>query len=119
MRGDNVAAVTWVNKCGVERDKRARMLMRMPGRLEIKGGWIHVAKHIPGVKNVLADGILHWPLVELTEKVRELTNSTEWVEQDIGPRGRNICEVVLRTTNVLIRHDALLWDLMVNGRGTV
>ena len=50
LRGDNVAAVSWVNKCGGAKDKRACLLIRMLGRLEIKGGWSHVAKHIPGVK---------------------------------------------------------------------
>ena len=47
-RGDNMAPITWVNMCGGARDKRACLLMRMPGRLEIKGGWSHVAKLIPG-----------------------------------------------------------------------
>ena len=60
MRGDNVAAVTWVNKCGGARDKRARLLMRMLGRLEIKGGWSHVAKHVTGTENTLAAGISRW-----------------------------------------------------------
>ena len=59
MRGDNVAAVTWVNRCGEARDKRACLLMRMLGRLEIKSGWSHDVKHIPGVQNTLADGISH------------------------------------------------------------
>ena len=54
MRGDNVAAVTWVNRCGGARDKRACLLMRMLGHLEIKGGWSHDAKNILGVQNTLA-----------------------------------------------------------------
>ena len=56
MRGDNMAAVTLDNKCGGARDKRACLLMRMLGRLEIKGGCSHVAKPVPGVENILADG---------------------------------------------------------------
>ena len=40
------AAVFWVNKCGGAKDERACLLMRMLGRLEIKGGWSHVAKHV-------------------------------------------------------------------------
>ena len=39
MRGDNFAAVTWANRCGGARDKRAGLMMRMPGRLEIQGDW--------------------------------------------------------------------------------
>ena len=57
MRGGNVAAVSWVSPCGGERDKRAGLLMRMLGRLEIKGRWSHIAKHISDVENTLAAGI--------------------------------------------------------------
>ena len=39
MRGDNFAAVTWASRCGEARDKRAGLMMRMLGRLEIQGGW--------------------------------------------------------------------------------
>ena len=49
MRGDNTAAVAWFNKFGGARDKRAGLLMRMLGRLGIKGGWSYTAKHVPGV----------------------------------------------------------------------
>ena len=38
MRGDNFAAVTWANRCGGAWDKRAGLMMRMLGRLEIQGG---------------------------------------------------------------------------------
>ena len=57
MRGDNVSAVSWVNRCGGSRDRRAGILMRMLGRMEIERGQRQVAKHIPGVENRLADGI--------------------------------------------------------------
>ena len=57
MRGDNFAAVTWANRCGGARDKRAGMMMRMLGSLEIQEGWRYDAKNIPGVQNTLADGI--------------------------------------------------------------
>ena len=90
MRGDNVAAVTWVHRCGEARDKRACLLMRILGRLEIKRDWSHDAKHIPGVQNTLADGISRWPRAELPGKIRELTNSDDLVEQPIGPQGENI-----------------------------
>ena len=39
MRGDNFASVTWANRCGGAKDKRAGLMMRMLGRLEIQGGW--------------------------------------------------------------------------------
>ena len=57
MRGENMAAVSWVSRSGGATDKGACLLMRMLGRLEIAGGWNHNAKHIPGVQNPLADGI--------------------------------------------------------------
>ena len=38
MRGDNMAAVSWITRCGGARDKRACLLVRMLGRLELKGG---------------------------------------------------------------------------------
>ena len=48
MRGDNRACVSWVTRCGGATDKRAFLLMRMLGRLELAGGWNHTAKHICG-----------------------------------------------------------------------
>ena len=71
MRGENVAAITWVNRCGWARDKRACLLMRMLGRLEIKGGWSHDAKHIQEVQNTLAYGISRWPRTEISERIRD------------------------------------------------
>ena len=37
MRGDKTAAVSWISRCGGARVKRACLLMRMFGCLEIKG----------------------------------------------------------------------------------
>ena len=46
MRGDNTAAVSWISRCGGARDKRACLLMRMLGCLEIKGGLeLHCKTH--------------------------------------------------------------------------
>ena len=119
MPGDNVAAVTWVNRCGGATDKRACLLMRMLSRLEIKWRWNHVAKHIPGVQNTLADGISRWPRPDLAAKVRELTNSGDWGEQKLGSNGKNVFELVLQATDVMPRHVALLWNIMENGWATV
>jgi len=113
VRGDNFAAVTWSQKCGGARDKRAGLMMRTLGRLEVKGGWRYDAKHIPGVENVRADGISRWPRAELAEKVRQLTNSDAWREQAIGGNGQRICEIILQTRNIAPRHDNIVWDLML------
>ena len=112
MRGDNFAAVTWANRCGGARDKRAGLMMRMLGRLEIQGGWGYDAKHIPGVQNTLADGISRWPRSELADRVRKLTNTDDWSEQSIGTRGERLCEIVLQTKNIAPRHDNMLWEIM-------
>ena len=112
MRGDNTPAVSWVSRCGGARDKRAGLLMRMLGRLEIKGGWNHTAKHIPGVRNTLADGISRWPRVILADKVRELINFDDWSELDFGTRGEGIFDTVLQTREILSKHDDCLWDIM-------
>ena len=77
MRGDNFAAVTWANRCGGARNKRAGLMMRMLDRLEIQGGWMYDGKQIPGVQNTLADGISRWPLSELADRVRQLTNTDD------------------------------------------
>ena len=112
MLGDNFAAVTWANRCGGARDKRAGPMMRMLGRLEIQGGWRYDAKHIPGVQNTLADGISRWPRSELADRVRQLTNTDDWSEQSIGTRGECLCEIVLQTKNIASRHDNMLWEIM-------
>ena len=88
--------------------------MRMLGRLELAGGWNHTAKHIPGVQNTSADGISCWPRAILEAKVRELTHSSEWLEQSIGRRGSAIFDIVLQTKNILTKHDDILWNLMMN-----
>lgn len=114
LRGDNFAAVTWSNRCGGAKDERAGLMLRMLGRLEILGGWRYEAKHIPGVKNSLADGISRWPRHQLAKRVRQLTNTDDWVEQPIGPRGERICETVLQTKNLAPRHDNILWENMTS-----
>ena len=48
----------------------------------------------------------------LADKVRELTNSDDWSEQDIGTRGKGIFDIVLQTKNILSEHEDCLWDIM-------
>ena len=91
MRGDNVAAVTWATRCGRAKNKRACLLMKMLGCLQIKGGWSHVAKHIPGAQNPQADGISRWPRTQLAARVRKSNNSEDWVV-DWKTRGTDISD---------------------------
>ena len=116
MRGDNTAAVSWISRRGGARDKRPCLLMRMLGCLELIGGWNLTAKHIPGAQNTLADGISRYPRLVLADKVRELTNSTEWSEQDIGSRGSGIFDIILQTTNILSNHDDIFWNLITTNK---
>ena len=111
MRRDNFAAATWANRCGGARDKRAGLMMRMPGRLEIQGSWRYDAKHIPGVQNTLADGTSPWPRSKLADRVRRLTKTDDWYEKAIGSRGERLCEIVLQTKNIAPRHDNTLWEI--------
>ena len=109
-----MVAISWVTRCGGERDRRVSLLMRMCGRLEIAGGWNHTAKHIPGVQNTLADGISRWPGSLLADNVREVTNSSDWYEQPSGTRGSGIFYIVLQTKNIRSKHDESLWNIMMN-----
>ena len=74
MRGDS--AVSWTNRCGGSRDRRASLLMRLMGRMEIACGWCHVAKHIPGRENCLADGISRWDEDLIATNIEKLTKDS-------------------------------------------
>ena len=98
LRGDNVSAVSGVNKCGGAKDRRAGLLMRLLGRMEITGGWCHIAKHIPGLDNTLADGISRWPEDKVHENGTILTNDDGWKEENIQAHGRKIFSLLLQTS---------------------
>ena len=112
MRGDNVSAVSWVNRCGGARDRRAGLLMRLLGRMEIENEWCHVAKHIPGSQNELADGISRWKSNEVETNVARLTRDRKWRVQEIGLNGRELIEMILQEKLPSKRIDDLAWDLM-------
>ena len=99
-RGVNRVAVSLVTRCGGARDKRACLLMRMLGRLELAGGWNHAAKHIARLQNILADGISRWPRSILADKVGQQTNSSDWYEQNTETRGSGIFDIVLQRMSV-------------------
>ena len=91
MLGDNVSAVTWVNKCGGTRDPRAAFLMRYLGRIEMRAGWCFEAAHIPGVTNVLADGISRWPRENINSRLSSLYPRVHWQEESLGKVGGTMC----------------------------
>ena len=95
LRGDNVAAVSWINRCGGSRNRRAALAMRLLGTLEITSGWSHDAKHIPGVQNVVADGISRWSKEMIARNLQSLVQG-ECREQSIGRRGCEFFEIILQ-----------------------
>lgn len=111
MRGDNVSAVSWVNRCGGSRDRRACLLMRLLGRMEMHNGWCHVAKHIPGRNNVLAEGISRWDTNKVEDNVKRLSRDQNWIHQDIGTHGRELIGMILT--------DDLPQNQMVNRHGVL
>ena len=112
LRGDNVSAVSWVNKCGGAKDRRAGLLMRLLGRMEITSGWCHFAKHIPGLENTLADGISRWPENKVHEHVARLTNDDGWKEQNVQAHGKKIFSLLLQNKLPAERLDEQMWLLM-------
>ena len=90
LRGEDVSAVSWVNKYGGAKDRRAGLLMRLLGSMEITSGWCHIAKHIPGVDSTLANGISRWLEDKVHENVARLTNDDGRREQNIQAHGRKI-----------------------------
>ena len=96
MLGDNVSAVTWVNKCGGTRDPRAAFLMRYLGRIEMRAGWCFEAAHIPGVETELADGISRWPRENINSRLSSLYPHVHWQEASLGKSGGTTCSGVLQ-----------------------
>ena len=96
LRGDNVSAVSWLNRCGEARDRRAALVMRIMGRLEITSGWSHKAKYIPGVFNViLADGISRWQPDQIAEKQRSHVNQGDWRQIPISQNGLEFLSILI------------------------
>lgn len=112
MRGANMPAVSWVNRCGGAKNKRAGVFMKMLGRLKIMNGWCHIAKHAPGVDNIQADGISRWPRSQVQHKIKNVTGSTGWVGQDIRDRGRAIIDLTLSYRLADKSLNETVWNLM-------
>ena len=83
--------------------------MRLPGRMETISGWCHIAKHIPGLHDTLADGFSRWPEDKLHENVARMTNDDDWREQDIQAHGRKIFSLLLQTKLPARRLDEQIW----------
>ena len=96
LRGDNVSAVSWLNRCGDARDKRAALVMRIMRRLEVTSGWSHKAKHIPGILNVIADGIPRRQPDQIAEKLRSHVNEGDWRQVPLGQNSLEFLSILLQ-----------------------
>ena len=98
MRGDNMLAVHWVNRCSGGREPRACALMRMFGCLEMRGGWCFREKHVRGVANVLADGVSRWDRSTIAHNLRSLRPDIDWQEQRLGKAGEDFSTDILASS---------------------
>ena len=96
LRGDNVSAVSRLNRCGDARDKRAALVMRIMRRLDITSGWSHKAKHIAGVLNVLANGIPRWQPDQIAEKLHSHVNEGDWRQVPLGQNSLEFLSILLQ-----------------------
>ena len=113
MRGDNVSAVSWVNRCGGSRNRRAGIFIGMLGRMEIERGWRQVAKHIPWVENRLPDGTSRWPEEEIHNDVNRLTQEQGWKRQELAG-GNTVLDKILNLNLPKERLDDHLWSLLID-----
>ena len=111
LRGDNVAAELLINRCGGSRNRRAALAMTLLGGLEITSGWSHDAKLIPGVQNVVAEGISRWPKEKIARNLQTLVQG-EWREQTIGKRGCEIFVTILQPDFPTEYMDGIVWGAM-------
>ena len=114
LRGDNVSAMSWLNRCGGTRDKPAALVMRIMGRPEITSGWSHKAKHIPGVLNVLADGISRWQLDQIAEKLRSHVNEGDWRQVPLGQNSLEFLSILLQPAFPKKRLDEGILNLLTH-----
>lgn len=72
MRGDNVSAIYWCNRCRGAREPRSGALMRVLGCREMRSDRCFRARHVKGVTNSLADGISRWDKNSIAINLRSL-----------------------------------------------
>ena len=112
--GDNVSAVSWLNRCGGVRNKCAALVIRIMCRLEITSGWSHKVKHIPGVLNVLAAGISRWQPDQIAEKLRSHVNESDWRQVHIGQSGLEPLSILLQQAFQMEIVDEKMWSLLTH-----
>ena len=99
MRGDNMSAFHWVNKCRGATELRSGVLMRMLECLEMRNEWRTRAKHIKGVAHTLADGISRWKHDEIALNLHSYRPDTCWQEQHLGQEALDLTSAVLASSS--------------------
>ena len=88
--------------------------MRIMGRLETTSGWSHKAKHIPGVLNVLADGISRWQPDQIAEKLRSHVNEGDWGQVPLGQNSLEFLSILLQPAFPKEIVDEEIWNLLTH-----
>ena len=110
-RGDNVAAVSWINRCGGSRNRRSVLAIGILGRLKITSGWSHDAEHIPAVQNVVSDGISRYPKEKISSNVQTLVQG-ECREQSRSKSGCQFFETIVQLDFPTEYIDDIVWRAM-------
>ena len=84
------------------------------GRLEITSGWSHKAKHIPGVLNVLADGISRWQPDQIAGKLRNHVNEEDWRQVHTGQHDLELLSILLQPAFPKEIVDEKMWSLLTH-----
>lgn len=87
--------------------------MRLLGRMEIASGCCHVANHIPGVENRLADGIFRWPDKEIQQNATQRTQQQGWIRQETAG-GELVLDTIYTLDPLKERLDDHKWSLLTN-----
>jgi len=109
MREGSVSAVCVVDyRRGGSCDTLAGLFIRLLGRLELTSGWCLVAKPVPGVGNVLADGISRWPRHEVAREARRLAG-LGWAEVNLGNDSQQLFDSILAPSGRASAADEQIW----------
>ena len=71
LKGDNMSAIHWVNRCEESTECRSGVLVRILGCLETDSGWSFRVKHVAGIGNTLADCISRWQRASINVSLLE------------------------------------------------
>ena len=116
LRGDNEAAVKWVRRCRGGKEPRSGAVMRCCGVFEMSGGRNFDALDVPGVLNVMADGMSRW---KVHANLSRVCPYIPWQVWDLGANDRALCTSVLASTSseTPLRHrlSALTKGISVRG----